>query len=112
VVPGGPAAYFTRLPIKAIAQALRDAGLPAEVSQTAGTFVCNHVFYGLLHQLRRRPRVRAGFMHLPLSPEMRPGESAGRSGLALSEQIRGVRLALEVALVRSDDLALPGGAVD
>jgi pyroglutamyl-peptidase len=53
VVPGGPAAYFTTLPVKAMVAALRAAGLPAQVSQTAGTFVCNHVFYGLMHRLAR-----------------------------------------------------------
>ena len=49
IVPGGPAAYFATLPIKAAVAALREAGLPASVSNTAGTFVCNHVFYGLMH---------------------------------------------------------------
>src|SRR6266581_2274356 len=49
VVAGGPAAYFTTLPIKAAAAVLREAGLPAIVSNSAGTFVCNHVFYGLMH---------------------------------------------------------------
>jgi pyroglutamyl-peptidase len=49
VIAGAPAAYFSRLPIKAIVAALREAGLPASVSQSAGTFVCNHVFFGLMH---------------------------------------------------------------
>src|SRR5690606_1844915 len=52
VVPDGPAAYFATLPIKAIVEAMRKAGIPAAVSQTAGTYVCNHVFYGLMHALR------------------------------------------------------------
>jgi pyroglutamyl-peptidase len=51
VVAGGPAAYFSSLPIKAMVAGLRAAGFPASVSQTAGTFVCNHVFYGLQHRL-------------------------------------------------------------
>ena len=59
--PGAPAAYFGTLPIKAMLAALREAGIGAEVSQTAGTFVCNHVFFGLMHALRRRPGVRGGF---------------------------------------------------
>lgn len=53
IVEGGPAAYFTRLPIKAMVQGIREAGIPASVSQTAGTYVCNHVMYGLLHRLNQ-----------------------------------------------------------
>jgi pyroglutamyl-peptidase len=109
VVRGAPAAYFSTLPIKAMAGALRRAGWPAAVSQTAGTFVCNHVFYGLMHTLRRR-RVRGGFMHLPLLPE----QAARRGGpsLALSDQVAGVALALEVALTTRVDSAESGGALD
>ena len=75
VVEDGPAAYFSTLPIKSILLALWSAGIPAAVSQTAGTYVCNHVFYGLMHALRRKPKVRAGFIHVPASPDIaRPGE--------------------------------------
>ena len=55
VVAGGPAAHFSRLPVKALVQRLQAAGLPAELSLSAGSFVCNQVMYGLLHALRRRP---------------------------------------------------------
>lgn len=51
IVAGGPAAWFSTLPVKAMVAAMREAGVPASVSQTAGTFVCNHVMYGLLHKL-------------------------------------------------------------
>lgn len=54
IVANGPAACFSTLPIKAIVSALRQQGIPASVSQTAGTFVCNHVMYGLLHQLQEK----------------------------------------------------------
>jgi pyroglutamyl-peptidase len=107
VVPGAPAARFSTLPIKAMVAALQRAGLPAGVSQTAGTFVCNHVFYGLMHALRRRRGVRAGFMHLPLLPEQaRPGQPS----LALEDQLRGVRLALATAWTTQGDLPRSGGA--
>jgi pyroglutamyl-peptidase len=94
-IPGAPAAYFATLPIKAMAHAMQEAGLPAEVSQTAGTFVCNHLLFGLMHLLRRRRGVRGGFMHLPLFPEQ--AALLGLPGLALTDQVRGVRLALQVA---------------
>jgi pyroglutamyl-peptidase len=109
VVPGGPAAYFATLPIKAMVAALQRAGWPAAVSQTAGTYVCNHVFYGLMHNLRRRRRVRAGFMHLPWLPEQAAAQ-AGQPSLPLAVQTAGVRLALQTALATAADLHASGGA--
>lgn len=111
VVPGATTAYFSRLPIKAIVQGLQAQGLPAGVSQSAGTFVCNHVFFGLMHALRRRPQVRAGFMHLPLLPEMLDGPADGRFSLPLVRQSAGVRLALELGLQLARDLPLSQGAL-
>lgn len=70
VVPGGPAAYFTGLPVKACVAALREAGVPAAVSNTAGTFVCNHIAYGIGHLTATEfPHVRGGFVHVPWAPE-------------------------------------------
>lgn len=112
VVPGAPAAYFSTLPIKAIVAALRAAGLPAAVSQTAGTYVCNHVFYGLMHELRRRQGVRAGFMHLPLLPEQAAAQASlvMSPSLPLTTQVQGVRLALATAVNTATDLRASGGA--
>ena len=109
VVAGAPAAYFSTLPIKAMVQQMLLAGVPAAVSQTAGTFVCNHVFYGLMHHLRRRRKVKAGFMHLPLLPEQ--ARLQGLAGLDLETQCRGVRAALLAALKTGPDLRLTGGAI-
>ncbi|QHA02667.1 pyroglutamyl-peptidase I [Streptomyces broussonetiae] len=70
VVPGGPAAHFSSLPVKACVAAVRAAGVPAAVSNSAGTFVCNHVAYGLGHLIATElPHVRGGFVHVPWSPE-------------------------------------------
>jgi len=110
IAPAGPAAWFSTLPIKAIAAALNQAGVPASVSQTAGTFVCNHVFYGLQQRLAGTG-VRSGFIHVPLLPEQAE-RYPGKPVLALDEQVRGVRLALEVALRHQGaDLRVGGGAV-
>ena len=109
VVPGGPAAYFSSLPIKAMVAALRAAGVPASVSQTAGTFVCNHVFYGLMHALQKHPGVRGGFMHLPLLPEQAT-RLPGQPSVALATQVAGVRVALATALGSDVDLHVAGGA--
>jgi len=112
VIAGAPAAYFSTLPIKAMVAALRSAGLPASVSQTAGTFVCNHVFFGLMHRLQSHPGVRGGFMHLPLLPEQaaRDAGAAQVASLPLATMVDGVRIALAAALATRADLRATGGA--
>lgn len=109
VVADGPAAYFSTLPIKAMLLALREAGIPAEVSQSAGTYVCNHVFYGLMHALRDRPRVRGGFIHIPYAPEQ-IARHPGSPSLALETVIEGLRIAIRTALTTHDDRRIVAGA--
>ena len=80
IAPGGPPAYFATLPVKAMAQAIRRAGLPSAVSNSAGTFVCNHLMYGVLHYAATQGLgIPAGFMHVPFTPAQvvaRPGTPA------------------------------------
>ncbi len=108
IVANGPAAYFTSLPIKAMLLAAREAGVAAEVSQTAGTFVCNHVFYGLMHRLALEPTLRhttrGGFIHVPYVPEQ------GLPAMPLADMVRGLRAALLSALSTVHDLPLAAGA--
>jgi len=112
VVAGAPVAYFASLPIKAIVAALRAEGLPASVSQTAGTFVCNHVFYGLAHAIAtRHAGVRGGFIHLPCLPEQTDA-LAGRAGLPLATLVQAVRIAVQATLDHAVDLHAGGGAID
>jgi pyroglutamyl-peptidase len=106
VVPGAPAAYFSTLPVKAMARAVQRQGLPAELSMSAGSFVCNHVFFALMNELAsgRYPSATGGFVHVP-----------GPDVLGV-EQIRaGLEVALAEALVRRAkglaDLKTPGGAI-
>lgn len=109
VVAQGPAAYFSTLPVKAMRQALRQGGIAAEVSQTAGTFVCNHVFYGLMHALATRRgfrRTRGGFIHVPWLP------GQGEPSMALDEMVRGLRLAIRSALTHATDIREGAGALD
>ena len=80
IIPGGPAAYWSTLPVKAIVRALQRHGIPASVSSTAGTFVCNHVFYGLMHAVAEcEGQTKAGFIHVPLLPEQVACRGRGRS---------------------------------
>ncbi|MBO8196028.1 pyroglutamyl-peptidase I [Streptomyces oryzae] len=111
VVHGGPAAYFSTLPIKACVAAARDAGVPASVSQTAGTFVCNHVFYGLAHLLAtERPGVRGGFVHVPYAPQQAAGRHPAPPSLAVSDAVRGLAALLTAAAHTTTDLREVGGA--
>lgn len=108
VVPGGPAAYFTSLPIKAMLVSLLDEGIDAEVSQTAGTFVCNHVFYGLMHELATRHELRharGGLVHVPWVP------GQGQPSMRLDEIVDGLRLAISCALVTLEDVRREAGAL-
>ena len=106
VVSGGPPGYFTSLPIKAMLQAVQREGVAAEVSQTAGTFVCNHVFYGLMHTLERRRAlqgVRGGLIHLPFLPDQ------GAPHMALDDMLRGLRAAMACALATRQDVKIGAG---
>jgi pyroglutamyl-peptidase len=108
VVAGGPAAYFATLPIKAIVREMRARGLAASVSQTAGTFVCNHVFYGLMHHTAGMA-LRAGFIHVPWLPEQVEG-FPDRPSMELDDITEGLRAAVEVSLSMEADVSESGGA--
>lgn len=108
VVVGGPAAYFTTLPIKAMVKAVREAGLAASVSQTAGTFVCNQVFYRLQHLLAGTA-VRSGFIHVPAMPEQVVG--SGQPSMALAMLVEGLQVAVRAAWRTPMDVVEAGGQV-
>lgn len=108
VVAGAPNAYFSTLPIKAMCLAVLKSGITAEISQTAGTFVCNHVFYGLMHKLATRrgfSRTRGGFVHVPYLP------AQGTPSMPLEDIARGLSVALRAALTTEVDVVLAAGAI-
>jgi pyroglutamyl-peptidase len=108
IVKSGPSAYFSTLPIKAMLQALTAQGIAADVSQTAGTFVCNHVFYVLMHALKKQrgaTKARGGFVHLPYLPGM------GLPCMPLGEMVRGLRVAITCALVTQHDALMGAGTL-
>jgi pyroglutamyl-peptidase len=111
VIAGAPAAYFASLPVKAIHAGLREAGIASEVSHSAGTFVCNQVFFALMHRLRAWPQAKGGFIHLPPLPEHAAHHSVGRP-MALDEQVRAVLLAASIALTRRTDIPSSTGTLD
>lgn len=110
IVPDGPAGYFSTLPIKAIVAAVREAGIPASVSQTAGTFTCNRVMYGLLHRLHTQGnRVRGGFVHIPYLPAQ-AAQHPGAPSMAQAQVMQALEIAIRVSLETETDLKVAGGA--
>jgi pyroglutamyl-peptidase len=96
-VPGGPPAYFATLPLSAILAALLADGIPAYVSYTAGTYLCNQTLYGTMHALaERRGAARAGFIHLPLLPSMVAASGLEQPSMDASLMVRAVEIALGV----------------
>ena len=96
---GGPAAYFSTLPVKEMVQAMKDAGVPASLSNTAGTFVCNDLMYGLLDHLTSTGQtIPAGFIHIPATPAQaceRPTPS-----MAPETAAKGLETALKTLIVK------------
>lgn len=92
IAADGPAAYFSTLPVKATVESIRAEGLPASVSNSAGTYVCNHLMYSVLHALRDTD-VRAGFIHVPALPEQTEGHPEIPS-MTLDEMVCGIEAVL------------------
>ncbi|MGW9213618.1 pyroglutamyl-peptidase I [Embleya sp. NPDC055664] len=109
IVETGPAAYFAGLPIKACVAAARAAGVPASVSSTAGTFVCNHVFYGLMHLIAtERATTRGGFVHVPFASEQVADRAVASLPLpAIADALRAI---VTTAAIRTTDITAQGGS--
>lgn len=107
IAADGPPAYFSGLPVKAAVAELRYAGLPAAVSNSAGTFVCNHVFYGLMH-LAARQKFRGGFLHVPYLPEQ-AARHPGAPSMALADIAQGIEIILSVTAGRAEDIVVSEG---
>lgn len=111
VVADAPAAYLSTLPLKAMRAHLQARGIPAALSLSAGTYVCNQVFFALSHLLAtRRADARGGFVHVPWLPEQ-AARHAGQPSMALETMVAGVRAALECALATREDSAIAGGEI-
>ncbi|MFO1080656.1 MAG: pyroglutamyl-peptidase I [Reyranellaceae bacterium] len=109
IVAGGPAAHFTTLPIRACVAEMRRAGLPAGVSNTAGTFVCNHIFYVLMDALGRNGLgARGGFLHIPYLPAQ-AARLGGAPSMALADIVRGIEIVLSVSAARTEDVLTAEG---
>lgn len=109
----GAPAYFTQLPIKAMVTQMKEAGIPANVSNTAGTFVCNHIMYQVQYLIEKEyPAVKGGFIHVPYIPEQ-VIEKAGQPFMSLTDMTKGLTAAIEAIILYDgkEDLKAVGGAI-
>lgn len=115
VVPGGPDAYFSTLPVKAVLQGWRAAGIPGYLSNSAGTYLCNQVFYLAAHHAANLPvglGVRTGLVHLPALPTQAARHQPPLPSSPLDDQLAAVTVAVQTVLDhRGPDLAFPAGAL-
>jgi len=108
----GPAAYFVTVPIKAMVQEMINAGVPAIISNSAGTYLCNHICYGVAHMAASRyPQLLTGFIHIPFLPEQAAGKR-GRPSMALTTLVTGLEAAVKAAIqFKNGDINAEGGAL-
>ncbi|EKO3591844.1 MULTISPECIES: pyroglutamyl-peptidase I [Vibrio] len=110
IIADGPAAYFTTLPVKAMVEDLQQAGIAAEVSYSAGTFVCNHLFYAVQHYLSQHD-IPSGFIHIPALPEQVPATNPSLPSLGLEPLIAAVRVMIQTCYHSKQDRQIIGGNV-
>ena len=111
IFPDGKNAYFSTLPVKAMVEAIRKEGLPSSLSNSAGTYVCNHLMYGVLYYLDKRPVIKAGFIHVPYIPEQTKNKKE-MPALELSEIVRGLEAAITAIAINGTDKKLAYGQND
>lgn len=111
IVADGPDAYFVTLPIKAMVAHIQSKGIPAAVSNTAGTFICNHVTYGVRHLAATKyPAMRTGFIHIPYLPEQVLDKPLMPS-MTVEVISAGLVAAIEAIILNQDDVSLTGGTI-
>ena len=109
VCPEGPDAYFVTVPVKAMVQRIREHGIPASVSNTAGTFVCNHVTYGICHLIAvKYPGKRSGFLHIPFLPQQ-VTDKKNMPSMSQEMMTEGVQAAIEAIVETPEEIRLEDG---
>lgn len=107
----GENAYFSNLPIKAMVKEMNYKNIPAEVSNTAGTYVCNHIMYGLLYNINKKyPNMKGGFIHIPFLPEQVIDKKDSPS-MSLDLIVKGLEVAIEAAIKYDKDIKVIGGEI-
>ena len=105
IVEDGPDAYFATLPVRAMTEAMNESGIPAALSYTAGTYVCNDVMYSMLHVLATKyPDARGAFMHVPFATEQATKQPVNTASLPIEVMAHGLEVALAVAVKHKIDV--------
>jgi pyroglutamyl-peptidase len=106
VVPGGPAAYYATLPLRAMVRAMRDAGIPSDISDATGTFGCNLLMYGVLNYIAvNQLPIRAGWIHLPALPETAAlDKNVGMPSMSVATQVDGLKTAIQAVVGNEKDI--------
>lgn len=108
----GENAYFTNLPCKAIVKEIRDAGIPAHISYTAGTFVCNDVMYSLLYMIDKKyNHIRGGFIHVPYAMSQVVDKPVGTCAMSLETIAKGLELSIKAIVENKEDISLHMGTI-
>lgn len=108
----GQPAYFSSLPVKVIVKYIKDSGIPSSVSNTAGTFVCNHVMYGVLYLIDKKyPGIRSGFIHVPYIPSQIV-QKPNQPSLSLNDITKSLELSAKAIIENYDDIKVIGGTIN
>ena len=111
VFEDGENAYFTTLPIKAMVKEMQEAGIPSSVSNTAGTFVCNHVMYGVLYMINKKfPNIKGGFIHVPYIPSQVVNK-ASMPSMSIEDISKGLELSIKAAVENNTDIKTAQGEI-
>lgn len=109
----GKPAYFSTLPVKAMVEAIRSEGLPSSLSNSAGTFVCNHIMYGVLYTIDKMGKdIRAGFVHVPFIPHQVARRPAPAPSMSMEDIARALEAAVSAIVKNEEDIVAVGGKID
>ena len=109
ILPDGSDGYFSNLPIKAMAYEMNAKGIPASISNSAGTYVCNHIFYGLMYYIHEKnPHIKGGFIHVPYIPSQTTLYPNSAS-MHLDDIVLGLEIAITAACEYKRDLKISHG---
>ena len=111
VFEDGENAYFTTLPIKAMVEEMKKGNIPGSVSNTAGTFVCNHVMYGILYMAAKKyPNIKGGFIHVPYIPSQ-VLDKPNMPSMSAEDITKGLELCIKAAVSKNEDVKVTGVAI-
>lgn len=109
----GEPAYFSTLPVKAMVEAIRNEGLPSSLSNSAGTFVCNHIMYGVLYTIDKMGKdIRAGFVHVPFIPQQVARRPSPAPSMSMEDIARALEATVSAIVKNKEDIVAVGGKID